>query len=82
MKLYGTVGRVLSIISLVAAQISAGLLALQAQGVFAGLSPKVLTAVAGIISVCSFIMSLSERIQGGASKPEVRAAAAASDRDF
>lgn len=68
-------GRVISVLAIVSAFIGA----LQSSGMLSLLPPKyswvgLLVTAAGL-----FIAGFSERIQGGASKPEVRALAKASD---
>lgn len=71
--LYGTLGRVLSAIS----YISMLIVAMQIGGMFQFMPPKV---AAFILALGATLTAFSERLQGGASKPEVRAAAEASDR--
>lgn len=73
LKLYGTRGRMVSGLGLIVIIIGS----LQAGGAFELLPPKV-TLVLMVISAVA--LSLSERITGGASKPEIREAAEASDR--
>jgi hypothetical protein len=70
--LYGTLGRVLSGISYV----SIIILSMQVGGMFQFLPPKV---AAFILALGATLTAFSERLQGGASSKEVRAAAAASD---
>ena len=70
--LYGAKGRILSAISYVTVLISAA----QLGGFIALLPPK---WSPWILAVGATLMTFSERIQGGASQPEVRAAAEASD---
>lgn len=70
--LYGTLGRMLSGISYVSMLI----VAMQIGGMFQFMPPKV---AAFILALGATLTAFSERLTGGASKPEVRAAAAASD---
>lgn len=70
---YGTLGRVLSAMSYVSMLI----IAMQIGGMFQFMPPKV---AAFILALGATLTAFSERLQGGASKPEVRAAAAASDK--
>jgi hypothetical protein len=72
--LYGTIGRLLSAISYVSMLI----VAMQVGGMFQFMPPKV---AAFILALGATLTAFSERLQGGASKPEVRAAAAASDAE-
>ena len=69
---YGTLGRVISALSYVSMLI----VAMQIGGMFQFMPPKV---AAFILALGATLTAFSERLQGGASKPEVRAAAAASD---
>ena len=70
--LYGTMGRLLSAISYVSMLI----VAMQIGGMFQFMPPKV---AAFILALGATLTAFSERLQGGASSKEVRAAAAASD---
>lgn len=72
LKLYGTRGRLLSGLGLLILITGS----LQAGGAFELMPPKLATVCMVVSGVA---VALSERIQGGASKPEVREAAAASD---
>lgn len=71
--LYGTIGRILSGMSYVSMLI----VAMQIGGMFQFMPPKV---AAFVLALGATLTAFSERLQGGASKPEVRAAAEASDR--
>ena len=76
MKLYGLKGRVLSVLAILAAFIGA----LQSSG-FLVLLPAKYSYVGLIVTAAGLLIAgFSERIQGGASKPKVRAAANASDQ--
>ena len=70
---YGNIGRILSGISYV----SMIIVAMQVGGMMQFMPPK---AAAFILALGATLTAFSERIQGGASKPEVRAAAESSDR--
>lgn len=70
---YGAIGRLLSAIS----YISMLIVAMQIGGMFQFMPPKI---AAFILALGATLTAFSERLQGGASKPEVRAAAAESDR--
>jgi len=70
--LYGTIGRLLSAISYVSMLI----VAMQIGGMFQFMPPKI---AAFILALGATLTAFSERLQGGASNKEVRAAAAASD---
>jgi hypothetical protein len=70
--LYGTIGRLLSAISYVTILI----MAMQVGGMFQFLPPKV---AAFILALGATLTAFSERLQGGASDPATRTAAAASD---
>jgi hypothetical protein len=69
---YGTIGRLLSGISYVSMLI----VAMQIGGMFQFMPPKV---AAFILALGATLTAFSERLTGGASNPEVRAAAQASD---
>lgn len=72
MKLYGIQGRVISALGLIVIAVTS----LQVGGAFTLIPPKInalLLVVGGVAT------ALSERLQGGASLPEVRYAAAQSD---
>lgn len=71
--LYGPMGRVQATISYVVLIIAA----MQVGGLFQFLPPKV-TAI--IIAAGATLTVLSERLQGGASKPDVRSAAEQADK--
>lgn len=70
--LYGMRGRIISSISYLTTLI----IAMQIGGMFQFIPPK---AAAFILALGATLTAFSERIQGGASNPEVRAAAAMSD---
>lgn len=71
--LYGPLGRVVSALSYVSMLI----VAMQIGGMFQFMPPKV---AAFILALGATLTAFSERLTGGASRPEVRAAAAASDK--
>lgn len=71
--LYGPLGRVVSALSYVSMLI----VAMQIGGMFQFMPPKV---AAFILALGATLTAFSERLTGGASKPEIRAAAAASDK--
>lgn len=71
--LYGSIGRLLSGISYVSMLI----VAMQIGGMFQFMPPKV---AAFVLALGATLTAFSERLQGGASSPEVRKAAAASDK--
>lgn len=71
--LYGSIGRLLSAMSYVSMLI----VAMQIGGMFQFMPPKV---AAFVLALGATLTAFSERLQGGASKPEVRAAAESSDR--
>lgn len=77
--MYGLTGRVVAAIAAVAGVISAIVAAAQASNIFSILPPRYAWIATVLPIVSLFIVGFSERIQGGASKPEVRAAAEASD---
>lgn len=69
---YGTLGRIISALSYVSMLI----VAMQIGGMFQFMPPKV---AAFILALGATLTAFSERLQGGASKPEVRRAAEVSD---
>ena len=69
---YGPLGRVISALS----YLSMLIVAMQIGGMFQFMPPKV---AAFILALGATLTSFSERLQGGASKPEIRAAAKGSD---
>ena len=71
--LYGPLGRVVSALSYVSMLI----VAMQIGGMFQFMPAKV---AAFILALGATLTAFSERLTGGASKPEIRAAAAASDK--
>jgi hypothetical protein len=72
--LYGPLGRLISGLSYVSMLI----VAMQIGGMFQFMPPKV---AAFILALGATVTTLSERLQGGASSPSVRAAAAQSDEN-
>lgn len=70
---YGTLGRLLSGLSYVSMLI----VAMQIGGMFQFMPPKI---AAFILALGATLTAFSERLQGGASSPQVRAAAQQSDR--
>jgi len=73
LKLYGTRGRIVSACGVIVIIVTS----LQVGGAFDLLPPKLVT----VLLVCSGVaVALSERIQGGASKPEIRIAAEKADQ--
>jgi hypothetical protein len=73
---YGPMGRLISVLAIVSAFVGA----LQASGFITLLPPKYSWVGLAVTALGLFVAGFSERIQGGASKPEVRAAAEGSDR--
>jgi hypothetical protein len=73
---YGPLGRLLSVVAGLVAVIGA----LEAQGVFNMLPPKYKWIGPTATAIGVGITVVSERAQGGASKPEVRQAAQQSDK--
>lgn len=69
---YGTLGRLISAISYVSMLI----VAMQIGGMFQFMPPKV---AAFILALGATLTAFSERLQGGASSPQVRVAAQQSD---
>jgi beta-lactamase regulating signal transducer with metallopeptidase domain len=80
MKLYGFQGRMISLIAAIAGILSAFVAAAQAANLFSLVPEKYAWFVTAIPIFALFFTVFSERIQGGASSPEVRKAAAASDK--
>lgn len=77
--LYGPTGRLVSGVAGAGTLASAILFSLQQSGAFALIPPKY-TWIQGVVTaVLIFITLFSERIQGGASDPNVRDAAQTSD---
>jgi hypothetical protein len=72
---YGPLGRLLSALAIISAFIGA----LQASGFVQLLPERYAWVGLAVTALGLLIAGFSERISGGASKPEVRAAAAASD---
>lgn len=79
--MYGTKGRVISAIAAIAGVLSAFVAAAQAANLFTLVPEKYSWFVAALPIIALFFTGFSERIQGGASDPKVRAEAAASDRN-
>lgn len=76
---YGPKGRFVSGVAGAGVIASATLFSLQQSGVFALIPPKY-TWIQGVVTaILIFVTLFSERIQGGASNPDVRDAAQASD---
>lgn len=73
---YGPTGRLVSALAIISAFIGA----LQASGILTLLPERYSKAGLVVTAVGLLVAGLSERIQGGASKPEIRAAAAKSDQ--
>lgn len=74
---YGPMGRIISVLAIVSAFIGS----LQASGFLSLLPPKYSWVGLVVTATGLLIVGFSERIQGGASKPEVRAAAEGSDQN-
>lgn len=72
---YGPKGRLISALAMVSAFIGA----LQASGLLTLLPERYAKAGLAVTFVGLLVAGFSERIQGGASKPEIRAAAKTSD---
>jgi len=77
---YGIKGRIITAIIGIAGVLSALAAAAQASGIYALLPARYAWVTTALPIVSLFWVAFSERIQGGASKPEVRAAAEISDR--
>lgn len=73
--LYGPTGRLISALAIISAFIGA----LQSSGMLNLLPPKYSWVGLVVTALGLLIAGFSERIQGGASSPQVRAAATASD---
>ena len=71
--LYGTLGRIISGLSYVSMLI----VAMQIGGMFQFMPPRI---AAFILALGATLTAFSERLQGGASKPTVREAAAEADK--
>ncbi len=78
-KLYGLQGRTVSAIAGLAGVLSAFVAASQAAGLFSLVPPKYLWVTTSLPIVALFLTGFSERIQGGASSPQVRQDAQDSD---
>lgn len=74
---YGPLGRLISALAIVSAFVGA----LETSGYVALLPERYKWAGLLVTVVGLFIAGFSERLQGGASRPEIRAAAQASDRN-
>ena len=77
---YGLKGRVVSGIAGFAGILAGFVAAAQAANLFSLFPPKYTPVITAIPIVSLFFTLFSERLQGGASNPEVRAQAAASDK--
>lgn len=77
--LYGPKGRIISGIAATAGVLSAIVAAAQSANLFSLVPAKYTPVVIAIPIISLFVTGFSERLTGGASKPEVRAAAEASD---
>lgn len=80
MKLYGTKGRIISGIAGFAGILAAAVSASQQANLISIFPSEYNKWFAAVAIVSLFITLFSERLQGGASNPEVRAAAETSDR--
>jgi hypothetical protein len=79
--LYGYSGRVVAAVSLAAGVLAAFVASAQQANLFSLVPQKYLWFATALPIVSLFLTGFSERIQGGASKPEVRAAARAADEE-
>ena len=73
---YGPMGRLISALAMVSAFVGA----LQASGFINLLPPKYSWLGLAVTALGLFVTGFSERVQGGASSPQVRAEAAGSDQ--
>ena len=80
MKLYGPKGRIVAAIAGIAGVFTAFVAAAQAADLFSLVPQKYLWIAAAFPIIALTLTGFSERIQGGASSPSVRADAAASDK--
>ena len=82
--MHGTQGRVIAAIAWAAGTIAAFVASAQAAGLFTLVPQKYAWIVTALPIVSLFLTGFSERIQGGASDPVVRAEAQAADqkKDF
>lgn len=78
--MHGINGRVVAAIAALAGVLSAFVASAQAANLFSLVPEKYAWVTIALPIVSLFVVGFSERIQGGASKPEVRAAAEQSDR--
>jgi hypothetical protein len=77
---YGAKGRLVSGVAFIAGVLSGAVSAAQQTNLIS-IFPQSYNKYFGIVALVSlFFTAFNERLQGGASKPEVRAAAAASDK--
>lgn len=79
-KLYGLQGRITSGIAALAGALTAVTEAAHAANLLTIIPDRYRPVLPAITVVALFFTSLSERVQGGASKPQVREAAAVSDK--
>lgn len=80
MKLYGLRGRIISGLAALAGALSAAVSAAQQANLVSIFPPEYNKWFTAAAIVSLFVTAFSERLQGGASSPEVRAAAERSDR--
>ena len=73
---YGPMGRLISVLAMISAFVGA----LEASGFINLLPPEYAWIGLAVTALGLFITGLSERIQGGASSPQVRQAAQSSDQ--
>jgi hypothetical protein len=73
---YGSIGRLVSVLAIISAFTGS----LEASGLLGLLPEKYSKAGLAVTELGLLVAGMSERVQGGASKPEVRAAAESSDR--
>lgn len=74
---YGPKGRLISVLAVIGAFIGS----LQASGILQLLPPEYSKVGLVVTAAGLFIAAFSERVQGGASNPEIRQAAAQSDKN-
>jgi membrane protein implicated in regulation of membrane protease activity len=77
--MYGIQGRIIAAIAALAGVLSAIVASAQAAGLWALVPEKYAWVTTALPILSLFIVGFSERLQGGASLPEVRLAAAQSD---
>ncbi len=78
--MYGFKGRLISVIALIAGILAAFVASAQDAGVVSIVPERYKWLVIALPIVSLFFTGFSERIQGGASQPEVRSAAEISDK--